>query len=84
MEMTGEAPGEGMNVNIPFDGYDQVTMGDAEYLYAFQKLVLPICYEFAPDLIFGKLLLEPRICFVSSASAFPHSSLDVPSHRVPF
>jgi acetoin utilization deacetylase AcuC-like enzyme len=26
-------------------------MGDSEYLYAFNKVILPIIYEFAPDFI---------------------------------
>jgi histone deacetylase 6 len=26
-------------------------MGDADYLFAFQKLVMPIAYEFAPELV---------------------------------
>lgn len=29
-------------------------MGDAEYLWAFQKIVMPIATEFAPDLVIGK------------------------------
>ena len=29
-------------------------MNDADYLYAFQKIVMPIAYEFAPDFILGK------------------------------
>lgn len=28
-------------------------MGDADYLYAFQQIVMPIAYEFAPDLVIG-------------------------------
>jgi len=28
-------------------------MNDADYLFAFQKLVMPIAYEFAPDFIIG-------------------------------
>ena len=26
-------------------------MGDAEYIYAFQKVVMPIAMEFAPELV---------------------------------
>jgi len=38
------------NINIPFpDGKEK--MGDADYLYAFQQLVMPIAYEFAPDMV---------------------------------
>jgi hypothetical protein len=30
-------------------------MGDAEYLWAFQKIVMPIAMEFSPDLVISKL-----------------------------
>ena len=30
-------------------------MGDAEYLWAFQKIVMPIAVEFSPDLVISKL-----------------------------
>jgi acetoin utilization deacetylase AcuC-like enzyme len=29
-------------------------MGDAEYLWAFQKIVMPIAMEFSPDLVISK------------------------------
>lgn len=31
-------------------------MGDADYLYAFQNIVMPIAYEYAPDLVIGSSL----------------------------
>jgi histone deacetylase 6 len=34
-------------------------MGDADYLYAFQQIVMPIAYEFAPDLVIGACSTEP-------------------------
>ena len=39
------------SVNIPWPAKG---MGDAEYLWAFQKIVMPIAVEFAPDLVIGK------------------------------
>lgn len=39
------------SVNIPWPG---PAMGDAEYLYAFQKVVMPIAMEFAPELVISK------------------------------
>lgn len=44
----GEFPGEGMNVNIPW-----ATCGktDNDYIYAFQKVVMPIAFEFSPDFV---------------------------------
>lgn len=47
-DMVGEGAGEGFNVNIPFNGRK---MGDSEYLLAFQSLVLPIAYQFQPELV---------------------------------
>ncbi|ORY18010.1 hypothetical protein BCR34DRAFT_583276 [Clohesyomyces aquaticus] len=44
----GEGPGVGRNVNIP---WDDIGMGDAEYIYAFQQVVMPIATEFDPDLV---------------------------------
>lgn len=44
----GSGAGLGTNVNIPWskDG-----MGDADYVYAFQQVVMPIATEFNPDLV---------------------------------
>ncbi|KAG8825535.1 Histone deacetylase hda1 [Serendipita sp. 399] len=44
----GEGPGLGFSVNIAWPEGD---MGDAEYLYAFQRVIMPIAMEFAPDLV---------------------------------
>jgi len=44
----GEGVGEGRNVNIPWEDHG---MGDAEYIYAFQQVVMPIATEFDPDLV---------------------------------
>ncbi|KAF1926568.1 putative histone deacetylase [Didymella exigua CBS 183.55] len=44
----GEGDGIGKNVNIPWEEHG---MGDAEYLYAFQEVVMPIAGEFDPDLV---------------------------------
>ncbi|KAI0773740.1 histone deacetylase complex protein [Fomes fomentarius] len=44
----GEGPGLGFSVNIP---WPESGMGDADYILAFQKIVMPIAMEFAPDLV---------------------------------
>ena len=44
----GVGNGIGKNINIPWD--DQ-GMGDADYLYAFQKVIMPVAFEFNPDLV---------------------------------
>jgi len=47
-ESSGEGEGKGRTVNIP---WPQGKMRDADYIYAFQRVLLPIASEFDPDLI---------------------------------
>ena len=47
-DFAGEGRGEGYNVNVPWNGPG---MGDPEYLTAFFSAVLPICYQFDPELV---------------------------------
>lgn len=44
----GEGPGLGYNVNIP---WSTAGMGDADYIYAMNRVILPICIEYDPDLV---------------------------------
>ena len=44
---------EHRTVNIPWPSGG---FGDADYIYAFQKIVMPIAYEFAPDLVISTSL----------------------------
>lgn len=44
----GEGRGLGRNINIPWQTHG---MGDADYIYAFQQIVMPIGTEFDPDLV---------------------------------
>lgn len=44
----GSGAGVGKNVNIP---WTKNGMGDADYVYAFQQVVMPIATEFDPDLV---------------------------------
>jgi hypothetical protein len=45
-------------------------MGDGDYMFAFQQVVMPIAYEFDPDLVIGRkpfntkrhLLIGPSSC----------------------
>ncbi|KAK0461024.1 uncharacterized protein EV420DRAFT_1640527 [Desarmillaria tabescens] len=48
IQSCGEGPGLGFSVNIPWPGEG---MGDAEYIHAFQHIVMPIAMEFAPQLV---------------------------------
>lgn len=44
----GEGKGEGTNLNIP---WPIGGMGDGDYIYAFREVIMPVCYEFDPDLV---------------------------------
>ena len=38
------------NVNIPWPCGG---IGDSEYIYTFNRVIMPIAYEFAPDIVIG-------------------------------
>lgn len=40
-----------VNVAWPHGG-----MGDAEYIYAFQRIIMPIAMEFSPDLVISTFI----------------------------
>ncbi|XP_059352443.1 polyamine deacetylase HDAC10-like isoform X1 [Daphnia carinata] len=44
----GSGAGKGFNVNVPLN---QTKMGNADYLAIWHQLLLPLAYEFQPDLI---------------------------------
>lgn len=48
LKSCGDGPGLGYSVNIP---WPTKGMGDADYIYAFQRIIMPIAMEFAPDLV---------------------------------
>ena len=41
------------SVNIP---WPEAGMGDADYLYVFNNVVMPIALEYAPELVFGGMI----------------------------
>ncbi|SCW01956.1 LAFE_0E10968g1_1 [Lachancea fermentati] len=47
-DQTGEGKGEGFNCNIPWSCGG---VGDAEYIWAFEQVVIPMGREFQPDLV---------------------------------
>ncbi|KAF9070565.1 histone deacetylase complex protein [Rhodocollybia butyracea] len=48
MASCGEGSGLGFSVNIP---WPEKGMGDPDYIHAFQRVVMPIAMEFAPELV---------------------------------
>lgn len=47
-DKTGAGAGEGYSVNVPWQSGG---VRDADYLYAFQRVIIPIISEFDPDLV---------------------------------
>ena len=47
-DRVGEGDGRGYNVNIPWNSR---RCGDLEYYLAFMNIILPIAYEYGPDLV---------------------------------
>ena len=47
-EQVGRGDGTGYNVNV---GWNAVKMGDGDYLAAWQRVLMPIAYEYAPQLV---------------------------------
>ncbi|KAK2763229.1 Histone deacetylase hda1 [Arachnomyces sp. PD_36] len=70
MDCCGEGPGVGKNVNIPWPCQG---MGDGDYMYAFQQVIMPIAYEFDPDLVIISAGFDAAVgddlggCFVTPA-----------------
>ncbi|KAB7495237.1 Histone deacetylase 6 [Armadillidium nasatum] len=48
-DFVGKGPGRGYNINIP---WSKSGMGDGDYISAFMQVVLPVAYEYNPDLVF--------------------------------
>lgn len=46
-------------------------MGDADYIHAFQKIVMPIGIEFAPDLVISTPL-QPIFIYIGSDNYIGH------------
>ncbi|KAM7405361.1 hypothetical protein PAMP_012629 [Pampus punctatissimus] len=47
-QFVGSGPAEGRNINLP---WNQTGMTDADYILAFQQLLLPVAHEFQPQLV---------------------------------
>jgi histone deacetylase 6 len=68
LESCGEGAGLGLWVDFPTQTFNQpltpfssvnipwpeAGMGDADYIHAFQKVVMPIAMEFAPEMVISK------------------------------
>lgn len=73
-DRVGKGAGQGFNVNIP---WNKIGMGDSEYLAVFQQLLLPLAYEFNPELIlvsagFDSAIGDPKGEMTVSPTCFAH------------
>uniref|UniRef100_A0A671XFY2 Protein deacetylase HDAC6 n=1 Tax=Sparus aurata TaxID=8175 RepID=A0A671XFY2_SPAAU len=62
-QFVGSGRAEGTNVNLP---WNQTRMTDADYITAFQQLLLPVAHEFQPQLVlvsagFDAAIGDPKI-----------------------
>ena len=48
MTSVGHGEGTGYSVNVP---WPSAGMGDADYIYAFNQVIMPIAHEFGPDMV---------------------------------
>ena len=60
----GEGPGEGFNLNFPINQAQGQFVGDQEYIFAYERMVLPVLKEFKPEIVlvscgFDCLLFDP-------------------------
>lgn len=73
-DIVGDGKGEGFNVNIP---WNRKRMGDAEYIAAFQQIIMPIAYQFNPELVlvsagFDACIGDPLGGYNVSPAAYGH------------
>ncbi|XP_047329871.1 histone deacetylase 5 isoform X2 [Impatiens glandulifera] len=49
--MIGEGPGEGYNINVPWENGRTFPCEDADYIAAWDHVLIPVAREFKPDII---------------------------------
>uniref|UniRef100_A0A8C1RMS7 Protein deacetylase HDAC6 n=1 Tax=Cyprinus carpio TaxID=7962 RepID=A0A8C1RMS7_CYPCA len=64
----GSGAGQGYNINLP---WNKIGMEDGDYVTAFQQLLLPVAYEFQPQLVlvaagFDSVIGDPKVRCSSS------------------
>nr|XP_042121342.1 polyamine deacetylase HDAC10 isoform X4 [Peromyscus maniculatus bairdii] len=70
----GQGRGQGFTVNLP---WNQVGMGDADYLAAFLHVLLPLAFEFEPELVlvsagFDSAIGDPEGQMQATPECFAH------------
>lgn len=59
----GEGPGLGYNINVP---WENGRCGDADYLAAWEHVLIPVANEFSPDLIIVSAGFDAGLMAVTS------------------
>nr|XP_048300842.1 polyamine deacetylase HDAC10 isoform X2 [Myodes glareolus] len=72
--VTGQGQGQGFTVNLP---WNQVGMGNADYLAAFLHVLLPLAFEFDPELVlvsagFDSAIGDPEGQMRATPECFAH------------
>ncbi|XP_006157644.1 histone deacetylase 10 isoform X1 [Tupaia chinensis] len=73
-DVVGRGQGRGFTVNLP---WNQVGMGNAEYLAAFLHVLLPLAFEFGPELVlvaagFDSAIGDPEGQMQATPECFAH------------
>ncbi|KAM5287871.1 polyamine deacetylase HDAC10 [Ctenodactylus gundi] len=73
-DAVGQGQGRGFNVNLP---WNQVGMGNADYLAAFLHVLLPLAFEFDPELVlvsagFDSAIGDPEGQMRATPECFAH------------
>ncbi|KAK0155700.1 Histone deacetylase 10 [Merluccius polli] len=73
-DSVGSGKGAGFNINVP---WNQVGMGNSDYLAVFFHVLLPVAYEFGPDLVlisagFDSAIGDPEGLMCATPDIFAH------------
>ncbi|XP_040843567.1 polyamine deacetylase HDAC10 isoform X1 [Ochotona curzoniae] len=73
-DVVGRGPGSGFTVNLP---WNQVGMGNADYMAAFLHVLLPLAFEFDPELVlvsagFDSAVGDPEGEMLATPECFAH------------
>ncbi|CAL8260965.1 unnamed protein product [Merluccius merluccius] len=73
-DSVGSGKGAGFNINVP---WNQVGMGNSDYLAVFFHVLLPVAYEFGPDLVlisagFDSAIGDPEGHMCATPDIFAH------------
>uniref|UniRef100_A0A8C5MC91 Histone deacetylase 10 n=1 Tax=Leptobrachium leishanense TaxID=445787 RepID=A0A8C5MC91_9ANUR len=73
-DAVGKGKGAGFNVNLP---WNKIGMGNADYIAAFLHVLLPVTFEFDPDLVlvsagYDSGIGDPEGCMRATPECFSH------------